>query len=223
DLWDGQVRGTEDYFVQVDFSKIEQGRIFPHCDCPAFATYGTYKQLAAVLLTVANALRPAQRALQMPSNILAEFTKHALDEFNVLSDNSALKVEYILKIDYMSQVWLEWKTGVGHRYVVQNTREFLNHVLDGEAHTFTKKFTYSPEEHYFLEQDLEIFKLLASFIATGDAFTDNGFYSSKSYDKRSLLIPPIGFKQLITLLQDRKVLLEVGNQTYESFNVEEKT
>src|SRR5699024_9174410 len=86
-----------------------------------------------------------------------------------------------------------------------------------------KKFTYSPEEHYFLEQDLEIFKLLASFIATGDAFTDNGFYSSKSYDKRSLLIPPIGFKQLITLLQDRKVLLDVGNQTYESFNVEEKT
>src|SRR5699024_12736380 len=79
------------------------------------------------------------------------------------------------------------------------------------------------EEHYFLEQDLEIFKLLASFIATGEDFTDNGFYSRKSCDKRSLLIPPIGFKQLITLLQDRKVLLEVGNQTYESFNVAEKT
>lgn len=223
DLWFGQVRGTEDYFVQVDFSKIEQGKIFPHCDCPAFATYGTCKHLAAVLLTVANEIPPTQGTFQMTSNFLDELTKQPLEEFNVLSDKSPLQVEYILKIDYMSQVWLEWKTGVGHRYVVQNTREFLDHVLDGEAHTFTKKFTYSPEEHYFLEQDLEIFKLLASFIATGDAFTDNGFYSSKSYDKRSLLIPPIGFKQLITLLQDRKVLLEVGNQTYESFNVEEKT
>src|SRR5699024_12505631 len=54
DLGFGQVRGTEDYFVQVDFSKIEQGKIFPHCDCRAFATDGRCKPLAAVLLTVAD-------------------------------------------------------------------------------------------------------------------------------------------------------------------------
>src|SRR5699024_4053008 len=147
-----------------------------------------------------NETPPTQGTFQMTSNFLDELTKQPLEEFNVLSDKSPLHVEYIFKIDYMNQVWLEWKTGVGHRYVVQNTREFLDHVLDGEAHTFTKKFTSSPEEHYFLEQDLEIFKLLASFIATGDAFTDNGFYSSKSNDRRSLHIPPIDFKQLITLL-----------------------
>src|SRR5699024_5926448 len=171
DLWFGQVRGTEDYFVQVDFSKIEQGKIFLNCDWPALATYGTCNHLSAVLLTVAKESSPTKGTFQMTSNFLDELTKQPLEEFNVLSDKSPLQVEYILKIDYMSQVWLEWKTGVGHRYVVQNTREFLDHVLDGEAHTFTKKFTYSPEEHYFLEQDLEIFKLLASFIATGDAFT----------------------------------------------------
>src|SRR5699024_11462879 len=102
--------------------------------------------------------------LLMVSYFLVDFTEHSLEEFFVLSDKSPFQVGYILKIDYMSQVWLEWKTGVGHRYVVQNTREFLDHVLDGEAHTFTKKFTYSPEEHYFLEQDLEVFKLLTYFI-----------------------------------------------------------
>src|SRR5699024_8037028 len=135
---------------------------------------------AAVLLTVANEIPPTQGTFQMTSNFLDELTKQPLEEFNVLSDKSPLQVEYILKIDCMSQVWLEWKTGVGHRYVVQNTREFLDHVLDGEEHIFKKKLIFLTEEHYLLEQELEIFKLVAFFKATGDGFTDNGFYSSKS-------------------------------------------
>src|SRR5699024_11787274 len=100
-------------------------------------------------------------------------TRSKRDWSSDVCSSDLLQVEYILKIDYMSQVWLEWKTGVGHRYVEQNTREFLDHVLDGEAHTFTKKFTYSPVEHYFLEQDLELFKFLDSFITSVGALKYN--------------------------------------------------
>src|SRR5699024_2938726 len=82
----------------VDFSKIEQGKIFPHCDCPAFATYGTCKHLAAVLLTVANEIPPTQGTFQMTSNFLDELTKQPLEEFNVLSDKSPRPVEYLLNI-----------------------------------------------------------------------------------------------------------------------------
>src|SRR5699024_8319828 len=110
DLWFGQVRGTEEYFVQVDFSIIEQGKILPPCVCPAFAADRTCKHLAAVLLTVANEIPPTQWTFQMTSNLLDELTKQPLEELNVLSDKSPLQVEYILKIDYMSQVWLECKT-----------------------------------------------------------------------------------------------------------------
>src|SRR5699024_2012321 len=82
DLWFGQVRGTEDYFVQVDFSDREQGNIFSHCDCRAFAAYGTCTHVAAVLLTVANDIPPTHGTLQMTSNFLDELTKQPLGECN---------------------------------------------------------------------------------------------------------------------------------------------
>ena len=223
DMWFAQVSGTHDYYVEVDLSRLEQGKVYTQCDCPAFATYETCKHLAAVMLAVSDEKQriTAQGTFQMTSDFLDEITKQPAKEIDVLSDKVPLQVEYLLKIDYLHQVWLEWKTGTGHRYVVRNIREFLEHVLNGYGYVFTKKFAYEPDKHYFLKKDLDIFRLLAQFVATGDTFTDKGFYSSKAYDKRSLLVPPIGFKQLISLLQDRVTKVEVGHELYDNFEMSE--
>src|SRR5699024_8097020 len=130
-----------------------------------------------------------------------------------------MEIEYTLKFNYDNTVWLEWRTGIDHRYVVKNIRDFLDHVLYGEAHFFTKKFTYHPSEHYFFKQDMEIFKLLSSFIATGDVFTDKGYFFNTSYDKRTILIPPIGFQQLMTLLENRPITVETTETTYDGFQL----
>jgi superfamily II DNA or RNA helicase len=223
ETWFAEVFGTRIYDVEIDLSELAQGRIIPNCDCPAFETYHTCKHIVAVMLAMAN----EQETLQPTKDIV---TSRFLDgllatsgggSLNVLSDRLPMQVEYTLKVDYQSKIWLEWKTGVEHRYIVRNVREFLDHVLDDEPHFFTKKFTYDTSQHYFLEQDRAIFELLAGFIETGDLFTSQGYYSHQNYDRRSQLIPPLALQSLLEKLQERKVEVEISDDHYTGFEIEE--
>src|SRR5699024_4296029 len=110
-----------------------------------------------------------------------------------------------------------------HRYIVRNTREFLESMLTNRFHYFTKKFTYDPSQHYFLQQDKEIFELLSTFLTTGDMFTDRGYFSSLAYDRRALLIPPIAFKQLLSLLIERNVIIQVKDYDFQGFELVEQS
>lgn len=219
--WFAQVSGSEDYYVQVDLSELEKGRIIPFCECPAFDTYHTCKHLAAVLLEMAD----HEPQGDLPDYVTDRFMDGLLSgmetDVAVLSDRLPMQIEYIVKMTYDDKIWLEWKTGVEHRYVVRNVREFLDDVLYHRAHVFTKKFTYEPERHFFLKQDLDIFEQLADFIETGDIFTDKGYYTPNHYDRRALLIPPMALKSLLQRLQERKVTVETEHRQYEGLDMKE--
>ena len=154
--WFAEVEGTSMYYVEIDLSNLDNGKIIPYCDCPAFDTYHSCKHIAAVLLEMADQKQELQLSDRTTGAFMDGLLSNATDSIDVLTDKMPMQVEYVLKLDYDSKVWLEWKTGVTHRYVVRNIREFLENLEERELHFFTKKFTFDPNQHYFLTQDEEI-------------------------------------------------------------------
>src|SRR5699024_9784201 len=163
----------------------------------------TCKHIVAVLLEIADQKQYVPLSDHITSAFMDGLLINSEEDIHVLSDKVPMHVEYTLKLDYNHKVWLEWKTGVDHYYVVRNVREFLYHVMEQEPHFFTKKFTFDPNHHYFLQQEEEIFEMLMAFIDTGDLFTDHGYFTSAAYDKRSLLIPTFALKGLLEKLEHR--------------------
>src|SRR5690625_2730771 len=142
EVWFAEVSGTQDYYVEVDLSEMQVGRVKTYCECPAFEMYDTCKHLAAMMLQISD-------ETSIPEVKIADFMEGIIDSaplsLNVMSDRVPMKVEYYLTFERSNKVWLELKTGVDHCYVVRNIRELLEHVLQEERHYFTNKFSYEPE------------------------------------------------------------------------------
>ncbi|WEK54027.1 MAG: SNF2 helicase associated domain-containing protein [Candidatus Cohnella colombiensis] len=99
---------------------------------------------------------------------------------------------------------IEMKLGPKRLYVVPKVRELLERIERSEAATFSKNFTYDPEQHSFHQaNDLVIRKLIQisqlerMFQETSATYA----YSSKSMSgDRMLLIPPSSWDELLPLL-----------------------
>ena len=221
--WFAEVDGTRMYYVEIDLSKLENGVIVPFCECPAFETYHSCKHIVATLLEVTDQKEDGVLDQQATMDFMNGLLEEATTETNVLTDRLPMHVEYILKIDNEAKLWLEMKTGVSHRYVVRNIRDFLTDIASNYTYFFTKKFSFDPDEHYFLEQDEAIFDMCQTFIETGDLYSDNGMYQMTHYDRRSLLIPTFALKSLLEKLQHRDVSIETPRHHYNGFELEEDT
>lgn len=221
EAWFAEVEGSDLYYVEIDLTKLSAGRIRTFCECPAFNTHHTCKHLVAVMLEIAN-----QRSIRQWNTrdthdfiegILLGQRKPTLSDMVI--DKTPMKVEYYLKLDQSSKIWLELKTGIDHCYVIRSVREFLQHVLHDEEHVFTKNFSFDPESHYFLKQDMEILKELQDFIQTGDLFTDRSYDVENAYDRREFLIPAMSFLPVLEKIKERNLLIEVGNQYFKDIEI----
>jgi len=208
------VEGTSDYYVEIDFSKMDSGRIQTYCECPAFEMYDSCKHLAAVMLEIADRHEIPQITEAETVSFMEGIFEDTLPPSQIMDDKLPMNVQYLLKFERSSKIWLEIKTGIDHLYVVRHMRDLLAHIFDGEEHYFTHKFTYHPEDHYFFAQDLEILEQLQTFIMTGDMYTDRSYYAESAYDKRSVLIPPIVFPNLLEKLVERDLHIETRDNTY---------
>lgn len=214
EVWFAEVAGTNDYYVEIDLSAMHTGRIKTFCECPAFEMYDTCKHLVATMLKISDESRMPKVTGATTSAFIEGIIGGTPPSLNVMSNKVPMKVQYILTFERSDKVWLELKTGIDHCYVVRNARELLEHVLEGEEHYFTNKFSYDPEENYFLSQDQDILELLQSFISTGDIYTDRSYYTESAYDKRTLLIPPLSFSAILEKLLDRQLTVETDKGTY---------
>lgn len=219
EVWFAEVEGTSDYYVEVDFAKITSGRIRTFCECPAFEMYDTCKHLVAVMFEIADQDEiPKVTEAETLSFMEGIFDQTSLPS-QVMSNKVPMKVQYVLKLERSNKIWLEIKTGIEHLYVVRHVRELLEHIFDCEKHYFTHKFTYYPEDHYFLQQDLDILEQLQTFILTGDMYTDRSYYAESAYDKRAVLIPPLDFPDLLEKLVQRDLLVIAKEKSYDNITV----
>lgn len=215
--WFAEVYGTEPYYVDIGLNELQRGKVKAYCECPAFDTYQTCKHIVAVLLEIAEQRAESnhdltntfiENLISIPDSTVSE----------VISDKVPMKVEYYLYLD-RKKIYLQLKTGIDHCYVIHQTRDFLQKVLADERYSFTKKFTFTPEEHYFLKQDIDIFKELYAFIQTGDLYTDRSYDINQAYDRRNILIPPLKFTYLLEKLSERKTFVIADDEHFDEFNI----
>lgn len=219
-VWTAMVHGTDSYFVEIS---LENAKLNAYCDCPAFDTHSSCKHIAAVLYAIKDReptskesgfsrfqYEKTNRFIQALRSIQGERSN------NMFSGKIPMRVEYNLRWTYDKNLQIELKAGEKHCYVVKDLYRFIRDVLVGDEHYFTKKFTYHPDIHYFLKQDLEIMELLASIDDNEQVYMNgwNSFQSEFRREKRFITIPPLIAKQLLEMLIDRPLTAEVNGNLY---------
>src|SRR5699024_12475929 len=89
---------------------------------------------------------------------------------NIMSNRTAVHIEFTLKWDVEHQIYILLKVGVNRLYVVKNDSDFLSNVCAGEIHYFTDNFTYDTKEHYILEKYMDILKYIQYILAESQIY-----------------------------------------------------
>jgi len=229
-VWTAMVHGSDDYFVEINMAHLERGSIEAYCDCPAFDTYASCKHVAAVLIAISEKegggkgssfanyqYEQTNRFMQALSSVQPDMSPDG-----VFANKIPMRVEYNLRWSYDKNLQIELKTGEKHCYVVKDVSDFLSDVFQGNEHFFTKKFTYNPDMHYFLKQDLDILEMLASIKVNEEIYTDswNTYQPNFKKEKRFVTLPSLITEQLLDKLIERPLTVEVNEKAYNEVSLE---
>jgi len=236
DIWTAHVIGTTTYYVEIDLERIDQGVINAHCDCPAFATFGSCKHNVAVLLAIVerqqqspslmnNRQLSARRQLDYAKQFteIVQSVTSATQRLDESSIKQPMHVQYILSWTRSRDLFLELKTGIDYYYVVKDISELLHAVFMKEEHLFTPRFKYNPNEHYFLEKDLAIFQKIQLMIDNEKMFRRQWYIEQyeRGTDRRYQTISPLLFSDMIQLLIDRDLTFNLEDQRYKNIQLVE--
>jgi len=231
-VWTATVNGSEDYFVEINMDEIDKGVVNTYCDCPAFYTFGTCKHIAATLIGITD---KESKGLNEPSVFHYQITDRFMQSLRAIGEQNRevtvhqgkipMQIEFLCKWSYDKNLLIELKAGASHRYVVKDVFDFIENVLQGNEHFFTKKFTYSPMEHYLLKQDLDIFEMLYSIKKSENIYNGYTFYHYRGNinDKRSIVVPPLIAKELLEKLIHRDFTVEWDGENYSNLTIEQDT
>lgn len=231
-VWTATVHGTEDYFVEINMKDFASGTIDTYCDCPAFDSYGSCKHIAATLLRIANKESSKDPAI---ANYDYQMTNRFIQALSSIQPQTAtpeitpkkvpMHVEYYCKWSYDKNLLIELKTGEKRCFVVKDAYDFLGNVLQGNEHYFTKNFTYNPDVHYFLPEDMALFELLYSIQKNEGIYNGYAFYhyQGNMNDKRSIIIPPLVAKNLLEKLVERDFTVELKRASFTHVSIEKDT
>ncbi|PAV31480.1 helicase SNF2 [Virgibacillus profundi] len=231
-VWTATVHGTEDYFVEINMKDFDKGSIDTFCDCPAFDTFGSCKHIAATLVAVVNKesnkpLPTANYDYQLTNRFISALSsiQQQNNAIEILPDKMPMHVEYYCKWTYDKNIVIELKTGVKRCFVVKDVNEFISNVLQGNEHYFTKTFTYNPETHYFLQQDLAIFEMLYAVLKNEQIYNDYMVfhYQGNANDKRSVTIPSLVIQELLEKITERDLTVETRRKNYNHITIEKDT
>jgi SNF2 family DNA or RNA helicase len=224
-VWTASVHGSEVYFVEVNLTNFKKGSIRAYCDCPAFDTYDTCKHIVAVLLNVADRTAEITPELdyQATNRFITAITSTQRTEVEFLPAKAPMHVEYYCKWSYERNLYIELKTGEKRAFVVKDAYEFLENILQGNEHYFTKTFTYHPDTHYFYQRDLEVFELLYSFLRNEEIYSGHTFYhyQGSGADKRSVIVPPLLVKEILEKLIERDFTVELNERSFSHVEIVE--
>jgi len=222
-VWTAMVQGTENYFVEIDMRQYEKGTINTDCECPAFETYGSCKHIAATLIAISNKDTEETVASNPYDYDMTNHFIQAISSINqqeitptIVSEKIPLHIEYYLKWSYDKKLLIELKAGVNRCFVVRDVEEFLESVLFGREHFFTKNFTFLPENHYLSQRDKAIFEMLYSVFRNEEVYQGYTFYPQRknAKERRFIVIPPLMAENLLEKLIDRDFTVEAGERTY---------
>ncbi|MCG3417820.1 DEAD/DEAH box helicase [Oceanobacillus jordanicus] len=223
-VWTATVKGSEDYFVEINMSQFADGSIDTYCDCPAFDTFGSCKHVAATLIGISQKETDRPPALphfdyQTTNHFIQALTNvpQTTATHDILPEKREMQVQYFCSWTLENSLQLELKAGEKRCYVVKDAGLFLDSVLDGKEHYFTKAFTYSPDQHYFKPEDLAIFETLREILNNEQMYEEQRQFSSfrnSNKDTRYITIPPLAAKALLEELVNRDFTVDTIKKSY---------
>jgi SNF2 family DNA or RNA helicase len=228
--WTVKVKGSEMYIVSVTYHR---GRLSTYCECMAYEKYGECKHEVAAMLGISQMEEGVVDEESILLSMQYEKTNKFMDLFTSFQQSTIettqktakkpLKVQFICDLQqrgYSSSsalLSIQMKIGTDRLYVVRNIKEFLKKVENGQEHEFTKKFSYEPEEHYFLKEDKEIISLLHDMCQNENLYRQaiTSYWSRQSINEKEMIIPPIAADALFAKLIARGFVFEYFQDTYE--------
>lgn len=224
-VWTAMVEGTEHYFVEIDMGDLAKGSIETYCDCPAFDTYGSCKHIVATLMSIQE--KEATTSLNRTHYRKTDRFMQQITELqpiepplsNDILERLPVQVEYHLHLHYTGNLLIELKFGVNRTYVVKELFELVEAVLAGREYFFTKNFIYHPAEHYLLQQDEDIFRLIDDIRKNETIYYSRLYGLTNTPDKRHIVIPPFAAKELLEKLAERNATFTIEKQTYQEITI----
>ncbi|BBI32510.1 DEAD/DEAH box helicase [Cohnella abietis] len=225
------VKGSSRNRYEVEVAINEDGEIGASCECADYSPLSFCKHIAAVLLSLADAVAeepPAQEEVisekdtHLTKQVIFLFdralSRQAEDSLNASDDDfldtQSLEVEFSCKIvkSFSSKPMfaVSMKIGLSRLYIVQRIKDFLKHVDAGTAMVFAKHFSYDPMEHAFKEFDNRFIKLMVEAMHAEEIYKDL-FHSFSSYshrEERILMIPPAIWEEMLPLLEHVNISFE---------------
>ena len=232
ETWTAHVQGTDHYFVEIDVAGFQEGQIETYCECPAFHTYQTCKHIVATVLAIANDelnddggfLRYEYQNADYLIRMLSSDNQNQSTTPGIFLEKQPMKMEYYCSWTYDGILQVSLKAGTDRCYVVKDAQMFIENIFAGRDHFFTKRFTYSPEYHYFLQQDMDLLHLLASILQNEEVYKG---YTVMHYqtgkDRRHITIPPLMAKTTLEKLMDRDLTVDSGLNTFQNVDIAENT
>ena len=174
------------------------------------------------------------RDTQMTNGLLELFkgsSRLASQVHHRFDTRTALQIEYYCKpVHYGTRKILfgiEMKIGPGRLYIVQQIREFLEHVSRKESFEFSKYFTYDPELHSFMPEDDAIIQQLIQVYRyekmVQETANPKTLLTGSVSGNRALLIPAFAWRSLLPLLTAApNVKLTVGSTTYDGIHMSDE-
>ncbi len=235
--WRGLVKGSKIYTVRIYFNN--DLRADATCNCPAFATHGTCKHVAAVLLAItqqdsSNRKRFAvdRGTSPLPTQETDLFAKQLLHSFRSPQEASQeshqeslmVTTEYILclhKSNKTGQHVLSMELKLGHKrpYVIRDIREFIKAFQKNQPYKVNQSYTFQPNTDYFSIKDKQMLEMLVACWEQEKLLGTN--YVLKMEQPRSILIPPSLTDQLLQQLSGMNYTFRsASNKEYSAIQVE---
>ncbi|VEF46354.1 SNF2 helicase associated domain-containing protein [Bacillus freudenreichii] len=225
------VEGTHSYLVEVNLRDLPEN-IAVYCDCPAFDQHYECKHIVAAMLEICE---KQDEIMKVRGTSYGGKYHAAADLIQLLDAGSPgqpvipslgskpLKIEYHCDFSNPQALFVELKVGVDHAYVVRDVGEFIGNVKAGCEHPFTKKFTYSPEEHEIDPADMDVLNELQQIIENEKLYAEGikSYYANPSIysNARSIMIPPLFVRSLLEKLIERKTIGKLGSRTFEEIRI----
>nr|WP_263323589.1 DEAD/DEAH box helicase [Neobacillus sp. Marseille-Q6967] len=204
------VRGTEDFNVAIQIN--DSGDIQASCSCPTlFSVKYDCQHVAAVLIAISEHQRKdtkpailtnpkARKEQGLTEGLLSLFTektKRSSGHQLHFENREVLDVEFLCKpvIDDHGQYLLAIEMKIGHSQV-QDIREFLKDVKNGNPFFLSNSFTYNQQLHCFQEETDAVIQQLIHIL-------DDEKISAKrnhTVSIQQIIFPPSLWGQLLPLL-----------------------